>query len=62
MKGVPKGFKWPSKAERAEREARILALRAEGMQLKDIAPLVGVSVPRVSTIYAKALAKQKDSA
>jgi DNA-directed RNA polymerase specialized sigma subunit len=58
MKGVPEGFKWPSKSERAEREARILALRAEGMLLKEIAPLVGLSVPRVSTIYARAVAKK----
>lgn len=61
-KGVPKGFKWPSKAERIEREAKVYELRQQGLTFAEIAEAVGVSLPRASSIYAQALAKKNSSA
>lgn len=45
-KGVPKGYKWPSKEERAARIAKAQAMRAEGRTFQEVADALGVTRQR----------------
>jgi transposase-like protein len=51
--GMPKGHKWPSREERAERDARVRQMRGEGLGFRVIGEALGLSTPFVQKIWRR---------
>jgi DNA invertase Pin-like site-specific DNA recombinase len=48
--GIPKGHRWPSREERAARDAKVRQMRADGASYRAIGEALGITGPFVYKI------------